>query len=205
MSNNTSYDKALLDEAPEVTPQQRQRFYDADLLNDDRQRDGGALPAGAAAPIGARSDTDLEAGVVHGARSKEYTQLPPSSTAIRSSTKTPWYKSRKGIIGLVILAIVIIGAVVGGAVGGTVGKDDDNNSDHSVSTVPPVISPTSSSAEQGSGTAPIASPSPTPTTATQEAPIGSGTTSPEATPTPDPGQQGVSDAVAVSDDTQTAV
>ncbi|KAL5520397.1 hypothetical protein ACEPAG_9621 [Sanghuangporus baumii] len=197
MSNNTSYDKALLDEAPEVTPEQRQRFYDADLLNDDRRRDGGALPAGAAAPIGARSDTDLEAGVVHGTRSKEYTQLPPSSTAFRSLTKTPWYKTRKGIIGLVILAIIIIGAVVGGAVGGTVGKDDDNNSDHSVSS-------TSSSAEQGSGTAPIASSSPTPTTTTQEAPIGSGTASPEATPTPDPGQQGVSNA-AVADGSETAV
>ncbi|OCB85970.1 hypothetical protein A7U60_g6864 [Sanghuangporus baumii] len=199
MSNNTSYDKALLDEAPEVTPQQRQRFYDADLLNDDRQRDG--LPAGAAAPIAARSNTDLEAGVVHGKRSKEYAQLPLSSTAIRSSTKTPWYKTRKGIIGLVILAIVIIGAVVGGAVGGTVGKNDDDNSDFSISTVPS----TSSSTEQGSGTAPIASPSPTPTTTTQEAPVGSGTTSPEATPTPDPGQQGASDAVAVADDAQTAV
>lgn len=34
----------------------------------------------------------------------------------------PFWRTRGGMIGLAILAIIIVGAVVGGAVGGTVGK-----------------------------------------------------------------------------------
>lgn len=121
----------------------KQRFYDADLLLDPaQQRSANATPA----PVvpATRSQTDLEAG--HG---KEYTPTPPAPVHA-----TPWYKTRKGIIGLIILAIVIIAAVVGGAVGGTVGKNNNNKSSDSNGQAPiagPSSSATSTVSSGGAG------------------------------------------------------
>ena len=40
---------------------------------------------------------------------------------------TPWYRTKKWVITLLILGVVIVAAVVGGAVGGTVGHHKNNN------------------------------------------------------------------------------
>ncbi|THH06308.1 hypothetical protein EW145_g4174 [Phellinidium pouzarii] len=154
MSNGASYDKALLDDAPQVTPHQRQRFYDADILLSDanqQQHENGTngaagRPTGAAAPA-QRSNTDIESGRVH---SKEYTPLPPPAVH-----RLPWYKSRTGIIAIVIVILVIIGAVVGGAVGGTQAnknKSSITTPTHSQSTITALSTsalPTSQGAGQG--------------------------------------------------------
>ncbi|KAI5115627.1 hypothetical protein M0805_000679 [Coniferiporia weirii] len=150
MSNGASYDKAILDDAPEVTRGQRQQFYDADiLLNDEDQRHGSGtngsatLPVGAAAPAGARSNPDLESGRMH---SREYTPLPPP--AVR---KTAWYKTRTGIIAVVVIALVVIAAVVGGAVGGTRHHQSNSSNLAGQSQVSQASSPTSQGAGQGGG------------------------------------------------------
>ncbi|EJD04989.1 uncharacterized protein FOMMEDRAFT_145659 [Fomitiporia mediterranea MF3/22] len=174
MSHTAGYDKGLLDEAPEVTKQQRQRFYDADLLNDEANQrpTGGAAPtSGATAPAPARSNTDIEAGH-SGARSKEYTQLPPPT-----ARKTPWYKTRAGILGLVILAVIIVGAVVGGAVGGTQAHKKSNNTP--VSTLPASIAPTDGTTTSDSS-AQSAAPQGGESSSTGAAPPATATTSQQA-------------------------
>ena len=94
-----------------------QRFYDTDLLYNDvsreREATNGSNPGGI--PAASRSNTDIEAGRV--SQTKEYSQLPPSTPV-----KQPWYKTRNGIIAIVIIALVVVGAVVGGAVGRTQAK-----------------------------------------------------------------------------------
>ncbi|KAH8114852.1 hypothetical protein DFH11DRAFT_1726335 [Phellopilus nigrolimitatus] len=156
MSNGARYDKALLDNAPEVTSQQRQRFYDADLLYDDaNQQHGARNPNGTPAPgVGAtavarsntlgRPNADVETG-----RTKEYAPLPPPSVRAR-----PWYKSRVGILAIIVLVLVVIGAVVGGAVGGTQANKNKNGNKGVVQTTftaPQSTASSSSSPPQSGG------------------------------------------------------
>lgn len=65
-------------------------------------------------------DREAEAGLA----TKERILNSPYSGARRP---TPWYRTRKWVIILLILGVVIVAAVVGGAVGGTVGHHKNNN------------------------------------------------------------------------------
>ncbi len=120
-----NYDRALLSQADDSTPtngrvsffrcsvncleqrcssekKQNKQFYDADLLKeyDEQERQRQAAPA-------SRSQTDLENG--HGRQKDEYAT---ASTPLPQ--KRPWYKTRNGIIAIVVIVIVVLGAVIVG-------------------------------------------------------------------------------------------
>jgi len=141
-----NYDRALLSQADDSTPTngRNKQFYDADLLKeyDEQERQRQAAPA-------SRSQTDLENG--HGRQKDEYatasTPLPP---------KRPWYKTRNGIIAIVVITIVVLGAVIGGAVGGTSGKGGNKNSQTTIT----AISPTATASSGGAATAGVATGAP---------------------------------------------
>lgn len=80
------------------------------------------------------------------------------SAAYVSPSRTSFWRTRNGIITIVVIALVIVGAVVGGAVGGTVGKKSNNKSlggptatgsDSSPSVA--AVQPTSATINQGIG------------------------------------------------------
>ncbi|KAK0502523.1 hypothetical protein EDD18DRAFT_695097 [Armillaria luteobubalina] len=115
----SGYDEALLAEAPAATKTQLQEGYNPDILRPNRTT-----------PV--RNDTDPDPESQSGPpTSKEH--LPLSAESSPPSRRIPFWRTRKGIIIIVIAVIVVIGAVVGGAVGGTVGKSSSSNSsDNSV-------------------------------------------------------------------------
>ena len=110
-------------EDADLVEKQNKQFYDADLLKeyDEQERQRQTAPA-------SRSQTDLENG-----RQKE--DYVPVSTPV--SSKPRWYKTRNGIIAIVIVIIVVLGAVIGGAVGGTRGKGGDKNTQTTITSIPP--------------------------------------------------------------------
>ncbi|KLO16499.1 hypothetical protein SCHPADRAFT_995074 [Schizopora paradoxa] len=120
-----NYDRALLAQADDTTAtngRQNKQFYDADLLKeyDEQERQRQTAPA-------SRSQTDLENG-----RQKE--DYVPVSTPV--SSKSPWYKTRNGIIVIVIAIIVVLGAVIGGAVGGTRVKGGSKSTQTTITSIP---------------------------------------------------------------------
>jgi len=162
-----NYDRALLSQADDSTPtnsrvsffrcsvncleqrcssekKQNKQFYDADLLKeyDEQERQRQAAPA-------SRSQTDLENG--HGRQKDEYAT---ASTPL--PLKRPWYKTRNGIIAIVVITIVVLGAVIGGAVGGTSGKGGNKNSQTTIT----AISPTATASSGGAATAGVATGAP---------------------------------------------
>ncbi|THH11883.1 hypothetical protein EW146_g7891 [Bondarzewia mesenterica] len=100
-STNESYDQRLLASAPKVTRAEKQGGYNVDLLEEGR-RHGSASPPPNASPVSE-----------HGGPSQGI--IMPATAIAYTSSKRPWYRTRAGIIGLVVLALVIIGAVIGGA------------------------------------------------------------------------------------------
>ncbi|KAJ3807749.1 hypothetical protein F5876DRAFT_67857 [Lentinula aff. lateritia] len=128
-----SYDSSLLAAAPQATREMRQEGYNPHILDQEQKKSNASL-----APVVGGSANDLT--------SKEY---PPNSNLRDPSAlpKTPFYRTRKGIIIIAILAIVIIAAIIGGAVGGTSHKS------HTLSTVNSSSSAsTDSQAVQGAST-----------------------------------------------------
>ncbi|KAF8904913.1 hypothetical protein CPB85DRAFT_952558 [Mucidula mucida] len=107
-STNGHYDQALLAEAQAPTKAQLQEGYNADILRPNRT------------PV--RNDTS-SSGPRSTPASKEHLPIPVT----QPPTKQPFWRTRKGMIIIAIVALVIIGAVVGGAVGGTVGKKSNND------------------------------------------------------------------------------
>ncbi|KAF9468381.1 hypothetical protein BDZ94DRAFT_1246651 [Collybia nuda] len=97
------YDQNLLASAPEVTGERRREGYTTEILTSNT---GKATP-----PLTAQSD--VEAGLV----TKEYHRQPPTRAL-------PFWRTRKGMIIILVAGIIILGAIIGGAVGGTVGKKD---------------------------------------------------------------------------------
>ncbi|THH07716.1 hypothetical protein EW146_g9229 [Bondarzewia mesenterica] len=130
---NGGYDQRLLASAPKVTRAEKQGGYNVDLLEEGR-RHGSASPPPNASPVSE-----------HGGPSQDII-MPATATAYTSS-KRPWYRTRAGIIGLVVLALVIIGAVIGGAVGGT----RSNHHSSSVSSSQTQSSSAAPSSSAGSG------------------------------------------------------
>ncbi|KAK0186965.1 hypothetical protein F5146DRAFT_1003949 [Armillaria mellea] len=114
----SGYDEALLAEAPAATRAQLQEGYNPDILRPNRTP-----------PV--RNDTDPDPESQSGPpTSKEH--LPLSAESSSPLRRIPFWRTRKGIIIIVIAVIVVIGAVVGGAVGGTVGKSNGSSSNTSV-------------------------------------------------------------------------
>jgi hypothetical protein len=58
---------------------------------------------------------DYSPGAISYARKRE----PPDPRYESIAQVVPWYRRRWGIVGIVVVALLIIGGVVGGAVGGT--------------------------------------------------------------------------------------
>ncbi|TFK37309.1 hypothetical protein BDQ12DRAFT_685651 [Crucibulum laeve] len=96
MTSAGTYDESLLASAPAATSAQLQNGYNVDLLS----------PGKATPPV----TRDTEAAYA----SKEH--VHHLATPQR---RTPFWRTTKGIIIMVIAALVVIGAVVGGAVGGS--------------------------------------------------------------------------------------
>ncbi|SJL06933.1 uncharacterized protein ARMOST_10275 [Armillaria ostoyae] len=114
----SGYDEALLAEAPAATRAQLQEGYNPDILRPNRTP-----------PV--RNDTDPDPESQSGPpTSKEH--LPLSAESSPPLRRIPFWRTRKGIIIIVIAVIVVIGAVVGGAVGGTVGKSSSSSSNDAV-------------------------------------------------------------------------
>jgi len=141
----SSYDQKLLATAPVATKELLQGGYRTDILN--------SSPGKTTPPL---VPSDPERAVV----SKEYVPAPPH---------LPFWRTRKGMMIIFVVGIVILGAVIGGAVGGTAGHH----------TTAPPTNATSQGAgggnepgvgqTNGSTTAPIASSAP----AASSAPDGS--------------------------------
>jgi len=98
----SSYDESLL-KGTGVSRAQRQEGYDVELLNQHQETPPTAP---------------------HVTLPNESNKEAPYSPALNErrdmrAPKRAWYRTKGGLIGLVILGIIIIAAVVGGAVGGT--------------------------------------------------------------------------------------
>ncbi|KAK0477594.1 hypothetical protein IW261DRAFT_268164 [Armillaria novae-zelandiae] len=117
----SGYDEALLADAPAATRAQLQEGYNPDILRPNRTP-----------PV--RNDSDPDPESQSGPpTSKEH--LPLSAESSPPLRRIPFWRTRKGIIIIVIAVIVVIGAVVGGAVGGTVGKSSSSSSSSSDNSV----------------------------------------------------------------------
>ncbi|KAH8101201.1 hypothetical protein BXZ70DRAFT_1007590 [Cristinia sonorae] len=128
------YDERLLASAPAATRAEKQGGYNIDLLesrNDPTSTRSSTPPAFSpnteyAENGGYPKETARLAGSVAHYDAPGVTRTPTATTI-----KTPWYKTKKGIIALFILAIVVVAAAVGGGVGGTVGKHKNNTAESS--------------------------------------------------------------------------
>ncbi|KAG7085876.1 hypothetical protein E1B28_003409 [Marasmius oreades] len=99
------YDQSLLAEAPKATKQMRQEGYNPDILKKNEN-----------------ANRDLERGLGTGASKERLagTSTPrPSLTPTPTPRSPPFYRTKKGVIVIVIATLVVLGAVIGGAVGGT--------------------------------------------------------------------------------------
>ncbi|KAG7442071.1 uncharacterized protein BT62DRAFT_922889 [Guyanagaster necrorhizus] len=133
----SGYDQALLAEAPAATKAQLQEGYNPDILRPNRTP-----------PV--LSDTEPDPESQSGPpTSKEH--LPLSAGSSSPLRRIPFWRTRKGIIIIVIAVIVVIGAVVGGAVGGTVGKSSNKNNNAVVSGSSQSGIPAASASSSGSG------------------------------------------------------
>ncbi|KAL1740648.1 hypothetical protein HDZ31DRAFT_67737 [Schizophyllum fasciatum] len=102
-SQSGHYDEGLLAEAPKATKAQLQEGYNPDILAPQR-------------PATTSPTRDIE--------SKGQSPATTPALYTPSARRPPFWRTKKGMIALAVLALVIVGAVVGGAVGGTVGKSD---------------------------------------------------------------------------------
>lgn len=105
------YDERLLASIPAASKAEKQEGYNVNLL--DNEQNSSPLAQNPPSNLG-HSNGDPEGGPL----SKEHS-YQKGNFAFRP---LPWYRRGKWRIGILIGAIIIIGAVVGGAVGGTVGK-----------------------------------------------------------------------------------
>jgi len=114
----SSYDQNLLDEAPRATRAQLQEGYSVDLLEDRPRRS--ASMRSPATPAPTTAVVPLTPGIAETGSREKFGSATPAS-------RQSFWRTRNGIITIVVIAVVIIGAVVGGAVGGTAGKKSSNN------------------------------------------------------------------------------
>jgi len=108
------YDSKLLAEAPESSRVQKQDGYDVRILG---SADNGSPSA---VHIGLRSTSNHDTPVVNRQDKDGYTS--PYSQFADAAQKTPFWRTRRGIIILALLALLVVGAAVGGGVGGALGS-----------------------------------------------------------------------------------
>ncbi|KAJ3480051.1 hypothetical protein NLI96_g8630 [Meripilus lineatus] len=141
----SQYDERLLASAPVATRAEKQEGYNVDLLEGPRNTTSGKNsppPVPPTVPLASNVDH-----AENGMRKQE--------SYAKYADDTPWYKTKKGLIGIVIVVIVVIAAVVGGAVGGTVGKSNNNdNNNATASSTGGSNGPTSAAPEGNQGGAP---------------------------------------------------
>ncbi|KAI0270576.1 hypothetical protein BC834DRAFT_967341 [Gloeopeniophorella convolvens] len=110
-----SYDHSLLSAVPDPTRAEKQEGYNVDLLEEGRNGRAATPPPPAASEHGQGAPFDYSPGAVGYARNGSSTQDLPEPV----KPKTPWYRTKYGIIGIIVALLVIIAAAVGGGVGGT--------------------------------------------------------------------------------------
>ncbi len=125
---------------------QNKQFYDVDLLKEPNEQERHPQPQphqleGAVAPL---SHTNGNLPVEGDLQKVE--GGPPTL----QSRRRQWYKTRNGIIGIVVVLLIVLGAAIGGAVGGTRGKSSNKDSGNNTQ------APIASNSNNG-GTAGIAS------------------------------------------------
>jgi len=119
-----NYDRSLVAQPHEAgaTNVRNKQFYDVDLLKqpNEQERHPHQLE-GTAAPF---SHTNRSLPVEGDLQKVE--DGPPILLS-QSEPRRRWYKTRNGIIGIVLVLLVVLGAVIGGAVGGTEGEISNVN------------------------------------------------------------------------------
>lgn len=132
------YDAALLSEAPQVDKKQVQEGYNADILSSPKPEPLKRTtdPSNTDHSPAGRSNTSLIPPAPqpepirvteNGSHIKHPTRAPGAPAAPAKSTKTPFLKTKKGLIILgAVLVAIIIAAVVGGVVGSRKSKSDDS-------------------------------------------------------------------------------
>jgi len=108
------YDSKLLAEAPETSQVQKQDGYDVRILG------GADVGSASAVHIGLRSTSNHDAPGVNRQDKDGYTS--PYSQFADATRKTPFWRTRRGMIILALLALLVVGAAVGGGVGGALGS-----------------------------------------------------------------------------------
>jgi hypothetical protein len=123
--NHASYDHTLLSSVPDPTRAEKQEGYNVGLLEESRDRRAPSPPANGAAPEQNGGALDYSPGAVSYARKEE----PAATNEYEAVEKrVPWYRTRKGMIGIGVVALlIIIGAAVGGGVGGSHHSHSSNN------------------------------------------------------------------------------
>jgi len=115
--NHASYDHTLLSSVPDPTRAEKQEGYNVNLLEESRDRRAITLPTNGAAPEQNGAVLDYSPGAVSYARKEE---LPTTNEYEAVEKRVPWYRTRKGKIGIAaVLLLIIIAAAVGGGVGGS--------------------------------------------------------------------------------------
>jgi hypothetical protein len=110
-----SYDHTLLSSVPDPTRAEKQEGYNVGLLEASRNRSD-PPPANGAVSDHNGGVLDYSPGAVSYARKED----PPTTSDYEPVEKrVPWYRTKKGVIGIVVALLVIIAAAVGGGVGGT--------------------------------------------------------------------------------------
>ncbi|KAH9980577.1 hypothetical protein BJV74DRAFT_887734 [Russula compacta] len=115
--NSASYDRTLLSSVPDPTRAEKQEGYNLDLLDEGRDRRAPTPPdSNSGPPQDQQQGTTVgySPGAVGYARKEGLENGHGPVVA-----KVPWYRTKWGIIGIVVVLVLIIGGVVGGAVGGT--------------------------------------------------------------------------------------
>jgi len=139
------YDQSLLKDT-KVSKAARQEGYNVDLLND---RSMEAPLTGSRTPEGRTSTrqlTDPEIGQAP-STTKEYDPVIATSSTPVGRRKVPFWRTKKGIIILSVVAVVIVAAIVGGVVGGVLG----NRKSSSPNSGPGAGSGSGNGTESGSG------------------------------------------------------
>jgi len=124
--NGAGYDRTLLSSVPDPTRAEKQEGYNVDLLDEGRDRRVPTPPNGApTSEHHGGSTMGYSPGARSYARKEENAALTGHETVV---TKVPWYRTRRSMIGIALIVLVVIGAVVGGVVGGTQSGKKHNNS-----------------------------------------------------------------------------
>ncbi|KAI0299045.1 hypothetical protein B0F90DRAFT_1730316 [Multifurca ochricompacta] len=123
--SNAGYDHTILSSVPDPTRAEKQEGYNVDLLEESRN------PRAITPPNGLSSDQhgptiDYSPGAVSYARKEE-----SRSDHEPVTPRVPWYRTRRGIIGIVVAVVIVVGAAVGGGVGGTRHSSHSSNSNAS--------------------------------------------------------------------------